>query len=91
MIAEKVKSLMLKTPPFKLGCKKKLSASNECTTINSCDLLSKTNIYKQITFYKDSFWPGTSRSSKLVSDECITPQHRPRADRARFCHFGTPF
>ncbi len=50
---------MLKTPPFKLDFKKKLSASNEFTTINPCDLLSKTNIYKQTTFYKDSFWPGT--------------------------------
>jgi hypothetical protein len=60
MIADKRKSFMLKTPPFKkLDFKKKLSSSNEFTTINPCDLLSKTNIYKQITFYKDSFWPGT--------------------------------
>jgi hypothetical protein len=50
MIADKGKSFMLKTPPFKLDFKKKLSASNEFTTINSCALLSKINIYKQITF-----------------------------------------
>jgi hypothetical protein len=56
--------------PKKLDFKKKLSSSNEFTTINLYDLLSKTNIYNKLPFIRI-----LSGLVQIVSDECITPQH----------------
>jgi hypothetical protein len=57
------------------------------TTINPCDLLSKTNIYKQITFYKDSFWPGTG--SKWWMHHTIASASGKILDRRFSCKWTT--